>query len=72
MNNLPNCPKCNLYHVYEDGVLLVCPECAYEWDPAEVAKQEKLVQYVDANGNQLASMGIQLPLIKDLKVKGAL
>ena len=29
MNNLPNCPKCNSEYVYEDGVLLVCPECAY-------------------------------------------
>ena len=35
--SLPNCPKCNSEYVYEDGILLVCPECAYEWDPNEVA-----------------------------------
>ena len=31
--SLPNCPKCNSEYTYEDGVLLVCPECAYEWEP---------------------------------------
>ena len=38
--SLPNCPKCNSEYVYEDGILLVCPECAYEWDPNEVAEEE--------------------------------
>ena len=33
MENLPNCPKCNSEYTYEDGSLLVCPECAYEWSP---------------------------------------
>ena len=37
MNTLPNCPKCNSEYVYEDGALLICPECAYkEWNPADV------------------------------------
>ena len=31
MVDLPNCPKCNSEYTYEDGSLLVCPECAYEW-----------------------------------------
>ena len=31
MDKLPNCPKCNSEYTYEDGSLLVCPECAYEW-----------------------------------------
>ena len=70
MNNLPNCPKCNSEYVYEDGVLLVCPECAYEWDPAEVAAGEAGSVAIDANGNQLAD-GDTVTLIKDLKVKGA-
>ena len=67
MNNLPNCPKCNSEYVYEDGALLVCPECAHEWNPAEV--EEGLVA-IDANGNKLADGDI-VTLIKDLKVKGA-
>ena len=33
MENLPNCPKCNSEYTYEDGSLLVCPECGYEWNP---------------------------------------
>ena len=54
MNNLPNCPKCNSEYVYEDGSLLLCPECAYEWNPAEVAEVEEGVVAIDANGNKLA------------------
>ena len=70
MNNLPNCPKCNSEYVYEDGALLVCPECAYEWNPAEVADVEEGLVAIDANGNKLAD-GDTVTLIKDLKVKGA-
>ena len=66
MNNLPNCPKCNSEYVYEDGSLLVCPECAYEWNPAEVAEVEEGVVAIDANGNKLAD-GDTVTLIKDLK-----
>ena len=65
MNNLPNCPKCNSEYVYEDGALLVCPECAYEWNPAEVVEEEGVVA-IDANGNKLAD-GDTVTLIKDLK-----
>ncbi|HGK1641732.1 phnA protein [Streptococcus pneumoniae] len=70
MNNLPNCPKCNSEYVYEDGALLVCPECAHEWNPAEVAEVEEGLVAIDANGNKLADGDIVI-LIKDLKVKGA-
>ena len=70
MNNLPNCPKCNSEYVYEDGALLVCPECAHEWNPAEVADVEEDLVAIDANGNKLTD-GDTVTLIKDLKVKGA-
>ena len=30
MENLPNCPKCNSEYTYEDGSLLICPECGHE------------------------------------------
>ncbi|WP_173234665.1 MULTISPECIES: zinc ribbon domain-containing protein YjdM [unclassified Streptococcus] len=70
MNNLPNCPKCNSEYVYEDGALLVCPECAHEWNPAEVADVEEGLVAIDANGNKLSD-GDTVTLIKDLKVKGA-
>ncbi|HEX1975846.1 phnA protein [Streptococcus pneumoniae] len=70
MNNLPNCPKCHSEYVYEDGALLVCPECAHEWNPAEVAEVEEGLVAIDANGNKLTD-GDTVTLIKDLKVKGA-
>ena len=70
MNQLPNCPQCNSEYVYEDGLLLVCPECAFEWNPAEIVEEDERIRAIDANGNQLAD-GDTVTLIKDLKVKGA-
>ena len=69
MNTLPNCPKCNSEYVYEDGAILICPECAYEWNPVEVQEVEEGVMAIDANGNKLTD-GDTVTLIKDLKVKG--
>ena len=47
--SLPNCPKCGSEYTYEDGVLLVCPECAYEWEPGAEVEEEGPVA-IDANG----------------------
>jgi protein PhnA len=69
MNELPNCPKCNSEYTYEDGNLLVCPECAHEWN-ADVASSEDAENvYRDVNGNILKD-GDSVIVIKDLKVKG--
>ena len=71
MNDLPNCPKCNSEYTYEDGSLLVCPECAYEWTPgSENASNEDELVVKDSNGNILQD-GDSVTIIKDLKVKGA-
>lgn len=67
--SLPNCPKCQSEYVYEDGLLLVCPECAYEWSPSDEESEEGLV-VLDSNGTHLAD-GDTVTVIKDLKVKGA-
>jgi protein PhnA len=70
MVGLPNCPKCNSAYTYEDGSLLVCPECAHEWMPeseSENIDTEKTVK--DANGNILND-GDAVTVIKDLKIKG--
>ncbi|MGT2883998.1 zinc ribbon domain-containing protein YjdM [Streptococcus ferus] len=67
--SLPNCPKCQSEYVYEDGLLLVCPECAYEWSPSDEESEEGLV-VLDSNGTRLAD-GDTVTVIKDLKVKGA-
>ncbi|MFF2889418.1 zinc ribbon domain-containing protein YjdM [Paenibacillus sp. NPDC057967] len=71
MSNLPNCPKCNSQYTYEDGHLLVCPECAHEWSltaDEEHAEEKRIIK--DANGNILSD-GDSVSVIKDLKVKGS-
>ncbi|WBW97763.1 zinc ribbon domain-containing protein YjdM [Oceanirhabdus sp. W0125-5] len=71
MLNLPNCPKCNSEYTYEDGNLLICPECGYEWTlGAETENNGDKKVYKDANGNILND-GDSVIVIKDLKVKGA-
>jgi protein PhnA len=66
------CPKCNSEHVYQDGSLWVCPECAHEWnqDGGPVAEASQVPGIRDANGN-LLSDGDTVSVIKDLKVKGS-
>lgn len=67
--SLPNCPKCGSVYVYEDGNMLVCPECFYEWsENGEENGDENIVK--DSNGNILQD-GDSVTIIKDLKVKGA-
>lgn len=68
MENLPSCPKCGSEYTYEDGTLLVCPECAHEWSASSEVEDELVVK--DANGNTLNS-GDDVTVIKDLKVKGS-
>ncbi|MBF0713410.1 alkylphosphonate utilization protein [Gemella sp. GH3] len=70
MTTLPNCPECNSEYTYEDGAMLVCPMCAYEWVPGEENNAEEEKVYRDANGNILQD-GDTVSVIKDLKVKGA-
>lgn len=72
MTTLPNCPKCNSEHVYEDGALLVCPECAHEWSPAAAGVVDEDGPRVirDAVGNVLAD-GDTVTVVKDLKIKGS-
>ncbi|MEC2070442.1 zinc ribbon domain-containing protein YjdM [Alkalihalophilus marmarensis] len=70
MSTLPNCPNCNSEYTYEDGNLLVCPECAHEWSPQdenEALEEAKVIR--DSNGNTLKD-GDTVSVIKDLKVKG--
>lgn len=71
MNSLPKCPKCNSEYTYLDGLLLVCPECAYEWtNEAEEKTIDKNKIVKDAHGNTLQD-GDTVTVIKDLKVKGS-
>ncbi|NKQ10115.1 zinc ribbon domain-containing protein YjdM [Pseudomonas sp. SST3] len=71
MSALPHCPQCNSEYTYEDGQMLVCPECAHEWsaNAAEASgDDEKIIK--DSVGNTLQD-GDTITVIKDLKVKGS-
>jgi len=70
MSNLPNCPECNSEYTYENGPLLVCPECAHEWSPTEGAEDEGKRVWKDVK-RQCAAGRDTVTVIKDLKVKGA-
>ena len=69
-DTLPPCPKCQSEYVYADQNMLVCPECAHEWDPNEVVVDEDAIILKDAVGNLLAE-GDKVTVVKDLKVKGS-
>lgn len=72
MSTLPACPKCNSEFTYEDGQLLICPECAHEWSAdgsgEAAADVDKVIK--DSVGNVLQD-GDTISVIKDLKVKGS-
>lgn len=70
MEQLPNCPKCNSEYTYEDGTLLICPECAHEWSKDEASSEDEEFTVKDSNGAILRS-GDDVTVIKDLKVKGS-
>ena len=73
-DSLPPCPNCQSEYVYEMGTLLVCPECAHEWSPAEAAESAEAADesrvIKDSVGNVLAD-GDTVVVVKDLPVKGA-
>jgi protein PhnA len=76
MTHESQCPKCSSENIYFDGSLWICPECSYEWNPADpstdltnsgVAPRSGVR---DAHGNELKD-GDSVTVIKDLKVKGS-
>ena len=70
MSSLPHCPKCQSEYTYQDGDLVICSECAHEWNPTEVSPENEQRIWKDANGTPLAD-GDTVTLIKDLKIKGS-
>lgn len=72
MSTLPACPKCQSAYTYEDGAMLVCPECGYEWSAAgaEPVAADEVRVVRDAVGNVLQD-GDTVTVIKDLKIKGS-
>ena len=70
MNGLPPCPKCSSAFTYQDGAMLVCPECAHEWAPGAAPTADAAPVVRDAFGTALKD-GDAVTVIKDLKVKGS-
>ncbi|WP_369029800.1 MULTISPECIES: zinc ribbon domain-containing protein YjdM [Streptomyces] len=74
IDNPPPCPKCSCEYTYEMNALVVCPECAHEWDPAQSdtgtgsVPGERVIK--DAVGNVLQD-GDTVVVVKALKVKGS-
>jgi protein PhnA len=68
--SLPPCPKCHSQFIYQDQSLLICPECAYEWNPSETLPEVELFTVKDANGTRL-NAGDKVTMIKDLKIKAS-
>ncbi len=67
---LSPCPKCTCEYTYQMDSLLVCPECAHEWNPEEEEVEEIGFIVKDSNGNVLQN-GDSVIMIKTLPVKGA-
>jgi protein PhnA len=71
MSDLPNCPKCSSEYSYNDGNMLICPECAHEWSQDAASDDNDDVKIIkDSNGNVLQD-GDTITVIKDLKIKGS-
>ncbi|MCH7337945.1 zinc ribbon domain-containing protein YjdM [Acinetobacter sp. NIPH 2699] len=68
--SFPNCPQCQSEYTYQDGELLICPECSHEWKEGDSLISEVQEIIKDANGNVLAD-GDSVTVIKDLKIKGS-
>jgi protein PhnA len=70
MTELPACPSCGSTFTYQDGAMLICPECGHEWSAEATTEVEERRVIRDANGNELQD-GDTVTVIKDLKVKGS-
>ncbi|MEO4047888.1 zinc ribbon domain-containing protein YjdM [Pseudomonas sp. CAU 1711] len=71
MSTLPPCPKCSSAYTYEDGELLVCPECAHEWSATATTGSDDDERVIKDSVGNLLQDGDSVTVIKDLKVKGS-
>lgn len=69
MSDNKPCPGCSSLYAYPLKNKMICPECGYEWNPAEIGEEQGLL-VKDSNGNMLKD-GDSVIIIKDLPVKGA-
>ncbi len=72
-DTLPPCPQCSSEYTYEMGALLVCPECAHEWEAgpeAETTPPADLDTVVKDSVGKILADGDTVTIVKTLKVKG--
>jgi protein PhnA len=43
-DTLPPCPECQSPYAYENGELLMCPECGHEWNVGEPDENALIVK----------------------------
>ncbi|MEY8208606.1 zinc ribbon domain-containing protein YjdM [Corynebacterium sp. MNWGS58] len=71
---LPACPECTSEYTYELPPVLVCPECAHEWNPNTDSDDDSTAAastvIKDSVGNELAD-GDSITITQTVKVKGA-
>jgi protein PhnA len=68
---LPACPICQCEYTYEMNDLLVCPECAHEWQVAEESNETEVQRVVKDSAGNILQDGDTVTIVKDLKVKGS-
>lgn len=69
-----NCPKCQGSNVYHDGMIWNCPDCAHEWNEADVADQGNVstgAEVIKDAFGTILSDGDSVTLIKELRFKGS-
>ncbi|WP_215226164.1 zinc ribbon domain-containing protein YjdM [Echinicola shivajiensis] len=69
MSDIIPCPKCGCEYTYPMDALMVCPECAHEWNPDEAVVEETGLVVKDSNGMELQD-GDSVIVVKNLPVKG--
>ena len=70
MSSLPPCPLCACVYSYELNDLLVCPECAHEWNPGDEGEPSGEPSVIRDSAGNVLSDGDTVVVVKDLKVKG--
>lgn len=73
MSQPTECTKCKSVHIYQDGILWMCPECQHEWNPNDAITETDTPtdsSIRDANGTILAD-GDSVTVIKELRIKGS-
>lgn len=68
MAKTPNCHQCKSEYTYNDRDMIICTQCAYEWNENEILSNQNIIN--DSNGNELND-GDTVVVIQDLKVKGS-